>query len=288
MADNFEDARNEAEQMFTPQGELIQEETPTPVRENAPQEQNSTVPPEQQIPAEQPAVNNPLDIQIQQIMAENEQLKQANEELQKTITQQSEMQENKIEERVMPTLDFNALAFDDEETVAQKQAEYARQMAEYVKGDILKEIEPFVSRAKDGIQKDERERVFAMLEAMPDMKDIRSVAPQMDRIIENNKLLFSDDVPADDKYIAAYALAKGANIINNPPRDPSADELMEYYNKNPEFQQMIEKKRLEDIKNSQQVPPMSASSGAVNAALNIKEKPKTWEEASDRAKELFR
>ena len=288
MADNFEDARNEAEQMFTPQGELIQEETPTPVRENAPQEQNSTVPPEQQIPAEQPAVNNPIDIQIQQIMAENEQLKQANEELQKTITQQSEMQENKIEERVMPTLDFNALAFDDEETVAQKQAEYARQMAEYVKGDILKEIEPFVSRAKDGIQKDERERVFAMLEAMPDMKDIRSVAPQMDRIIENNKLLFSDDVPADDKYIAAYALAKGANIINNPPRDPSADELMEYYNKNPEFQQMIEKKRLEDIKNSQQVPPMSASSGAVNAALNIKEKPKTWEEASDRAKELFR
>lgn len=288
MADNFEDARNEAEQMFTPQGELIQEENPTPVQENAPQEQNSPVPPEQQIPAEQPTVNNPLDIQIQQIMAENEQLKQANEELQKTITQQSEMQENKIEERVMPTLDFNALAFDDEETVAQKQAEYARQMAEYVKGDILKEIEPFVSRAKDGIQKDERERVFAMLEAMPDMKDIRSVAPQMDRIIENNKLLFSDDVPADDKYIAAYALAKGANIINNPPRDPSADELMEYYNKNPEFQQMIEKKRLEDIKNSQQVPPMSASSGAVNAALNIKEKPKTWEEASDRAKELFR
>lgn len=288
MADNFEDARNEVEQMFMPQEELIQEENPTPVQENAPQEPNAPVPPEQQIPAEQPTVNNPLDIQIQQIMAENEQLKQANEELQKTITQQSEMQENKIEERIMPTLDFNALAFDDEETVAQKQAEYARQMAEYVKGDILKEIEPFVSRAKDGIQKDEKERVFAMLEAMPDMKDIRSVAPQMDRIIENNKLLFSDDVPADDKYIAAYALAKGANIINNPPQEPSADELMEYYNKNPEFQQMIEKKRLEDIKGSQQVPPMSASSGAVNAALNIKEKPKTWEEASDRAKELFR
>ena len=63
---------------------------------------------------------------------------------------------------------------------------------------------------------------------------------------------------------------------------------MEYYKNNPEFQQLVEKDRLNSIKQSQQVPAMSASNGAVNAALNIPEKPKTWEEASQRTRSMFR
>ena len=51
---------------------------------------------------------------------------------------------------------------------------------------------------------------------------------------------------------------------------------------------MIEKKRLDDIKQSQQVPAMSASNGAVNAALTIKEKPTTWDDASQRTRDMFR
>ena len=66
------------------------------------------------------------------------------------------------------------------------------------------------------------------------------------------------------------------------------EELMKYYDSNPEFQQMIEKKRLDDIKQSQQVPAMSASNGAVNAALTIKEKPTTWDDASQRTRDMFR
>ena len=62
---------------------------------------------------------------------------------------------------------------------------------------------------------------------------------------------------------------------------------MELYDKNPTFQELVEKKRLDAIKQSQQVPPFSASSGAVNAALNIKEKPKTFEEASERTRKMF-
>ena len=62
---------------------------------------------------------------------------------------------------------------------------------------------------------------------------------------------------------------------------------MELYDKNPTFQELVEKKRLDTIKQSQQVPPFSASSGAVNAALNIKEKPKTFEEASERTRRMF-
>lgn len=100
-------------------------------------------------------------------------------------------------------------------------------------------------------------------------------------------------MPIDEKYINAYAMAKGINSINNPPappeepKEPTVDELMELYNTNPAFQEMVEKQRLGVIKQSQQVPPFSASSGAVNAALNIKEKPQTLEEASRRTREMF-
>ena len=64
-------------------------------------------------------------------------------------------------------------------------------------------------------------------------------------------------------------------------------EYMELYNKYPEFPEMVERQRVEQLKDSQQVPPMSSSSGAMNAALNIKEKPKTFDEASERTRKMF-
>lgn len=97
----------------------------------------------------------------------------------------------------------------------------------------------------------------------------------------------------DEKYINAYMLMTGIDRIKNPPappepaKEPTAEELLQIYNNNPAFQELIEKQRLDTIKQSQQVPPMSASSGAVNAALNIKEKPQTLEEASKRSYEDF-
>ena len=59
------------------------------------------------------------------------------------------------------------------------------------------------------------------------------------------------------------------------------------YNNNPAFQELVEKQRIDTLKQSQQVPPFSASSGAVNAALNIKEEPKGWDDASKRTRAMF-
>ncbi len=238
--------------------------------------------------------NNEAQQQIQQLIAENEQLKRANTELQDTITQQSQTQQESIIEEAMemPALDMNALAFEDEETVRQIQQDYANKMRDYVMNGIKKEIEPAVEYARAGMRERERTDVINALKDVPELNGIEGMVPQLDAIIKANKALSSDDVPMDEKYITAYAIARGVNSINTPPpeppSDPTAYELMEYYNKNPEFQQLIEKKRLEDIKQSQQVPNMSASNGAVNAALNIQEKPKTWEEASERTRDLFR
>ncbi len=306
---NFEEASEQAQNMFAQDAEKQQAENPYIAEappEEAPQQE---VQPAESVPAAegngnqdsmQPDMNNaaPLDMgtqqmlqqqQIQQILAENQQLRSANEELQKTITQQSDAQEGKIEEMALPQLDLSDVAFDDEETLAQKQKVYAQKMADYVRQGIMSELAPYLDEAKRGIEQKEQEDTINFLEQMPQFKEIRGALPQINRIMEQNNNLFAPDAPYEDRIIAAYAIARGANAINTPPKAaPTTDELMAMYNANPEFQQMIEKQRIDALKDSQQVPVMSASSGLTNAALNIKGKPQTMDEASERARAMFR
>ena len=234
--------------------------------------------------------NEQNQAQLQQLTAENEQLRQANEELQDTITQQSQQQKEQIIENAMPELDMNALAFASPQEVERIKAEYAAKMRDYLMGDIRKEFEPAIEYAQEGIRERERANALNELRQIPELKDIDNLLPQIDKIIAGNK--YFENMPIDEQLINAYAMARGVNAMNTPPapkpEPPTAEQLMEYYNSNPEFQKMLEQQRLQEIKQSQQVPAMSASSGAVNAALNIQEKPKTWEDASQRTRDMFR
>lgn len=232
------------------------------------------------------------DSQLQQAQAMIEALKQQNQQLQGTIDEMSRQNTEKIMEDAIspPTLDINGLAFADEETVAAAQAKFAADMAAYNRRQIMGELAPAIEYAKAGMREKEKAEAISALSKIPELAGIDDMLPQLDRIIENNKWLQSEEMPMDEKYINAFAMAKGVNSINTPPpapKEPTAEELMELYNANPAFQEMIEKQRLEQIKQSQQVPQFSASSGAANAALNIKEKPQTLEEASKRTREMF-
>ena len=174
--------------------------------------------------------------------------------------------------------------------IAQAQAEFAQKMSEYNRQQIMKELAPTLEYAKKGMQEAERTETISALSQVPELQGINDMLPQLDRIISSNKWLQSDDMSLEEKYINAYAIARGVNAINTPPEPEKKltdDDLMKLYDENPTFQELIEKKRIDALKNSQQVPPFSASSGAVNAALNIKEKPKTFEEASERTRRMF-
>ena len=282
----FGDAPNPDEQQPTaPEGEPTQEQTAEPLPEQADTPIPENVPSAIDMNTQQMLQQR----QIQQILEENQQLRHTNEELQKTITQQSDEQEGKIEEMALPTLDLSNLAFDDAETIAQKQNIYAQLMADYVRQGVMSELAPYLAEAKQGMEHKQQESLLESLEQMPEFKEIRGSLPQINRIMEQNSNLFASDAPYEDKIIAAYAIARGANAINTPPKAaPTTDELMAMYNANPEFQQMVEKQRIDALKDSQQVPVMSASSGLTNAALNIKEKPQTMDEASERARAMFR
>lgn len=175
-----------------------------------------------------------------------------------------------------------------DEKIAENNAKADRLLRKLRQWQALND-EPALQYAKDGMREKEKREMLEAFKGVDELKGINDMLPQLDYIIEHNKWLANDDIPMDEKYLTAYMIANGVNSANTPPpSDPTAEELMKYYDSNPEFQQMIEKKRLDDIKQSQQVPAMSASNGAVNAALTIKEKPTTWDDASKRTRNMFR
>ena len=300
----FDDARQATEELFENDEQTV-EEIPAEVEET-PAEEAETIEQTEEVPAEEnevleEAVNTAeiaaqaaqeRDMQLQQALQDIEALRTQNEQMQGTIQELSKKnEENLIEEAMqMPTIDLNGLAFATEEEQAQALADYAQKMSEFVKGGVMQELSPFVEQAKAGMYEKEKADALSALSAVPELAGINDMLPQLERIISANKWLQSEDMPIDEKYINAYAIARGVNAINTPPEEPkelTSEELMELYDKNPTFQELVEKKRLDAIKQSQQVPPFSASSGAVNAALNIKEKPTTFEEASKRTRQMF-
>ena len=291
--DNFDEARQATEQMFEAPAETPVEETPveTPAEETPPN--NEQMLNEATNVAEQATqLAEQQNTELTKAMSENEQLRQQNEQLQRTISEMSQTKQEEIVEEAMamPTIDFNELAFADADTQSKAQQEYANAMAQFVRKGVMDELSPFVEQAKAGQREKEKSEAIATLSQMPELAGLNDMMPQIEHIISKNKWLQSDDIPIEEKIINAYAIARGVNSINTPPEQPKEltdDELMALYDKNPTFQELVEKKRIESLKNSQQVPPFSASSGAVNVALNIKEKPKSWDEASERTRSLF-
>ena len=307
---NFDEAIRATEEMFAQEQEqTIPEETP-PVEEQPPVATEEV--PTEEVVAEDPVVQETQatlndavqtaevaaqaaqerEMQIQQLMADMEALRTQNQQMQGTIEELSRKNEEHLIEQGMlpPELDIDGLAFADKDTQKAEMAKFAEALSAYNRQSILKELEPTLAFAKKGMQEAEKAEILTALSQVPELVGINDMLPQLDRIIASNRWLQSDDMSMDEKYINAYAIARGVNAINTPPEQPKEltdEELMELYDKNPTFQELIEKKRIEAIKNSQQVPPFSASSGAVNAALNIEEKPKTFEEASERTRKMF-
>jgi exonuclease VII small subunit len=299
---NFDEAMNATEEMFAnpPSAEeepIVEETVEPPVEEAAPPTEPT---PEDAVlddavnTAEVAAqVAQEKDTQLQQALQQIEALQAQNQQMQGAIEELSNKnEENLIEEAMQPpTLDINGLAFADEETIANELSAYAQKMSAYNRKEFEKEYEPVLEFAKKGMQEEEKARVLSDLSEAPELQGIKEMMPQIERIIANNKWLQSGDMPLDEKYVNAYAIARGVNAINTPPPEPqkelTSEELMQLYESNPAFQELVEKKRIDAIKNSQQVPPFSASSGAVNAALNIKEKPKTFDEAFARTSTMF-
>lgn len=288
----FEEAKTASENMFIENPEVV-EETPTETPTETPPATEETMLNEATNVAEQATqLAEQQNAELTKYATENEQLKARNEQLQKTISEMSQANKEEVVEEAMemPTIDYDELAFADPEVKKKAQQDYASAMAQYIKKDLEKEYSPFVEEAKASRAEKEKNETITALSQVPEFAGIDDMRPQIDHIIATNKWLQSEDMSMEEKIVNAYVMARGVNAVNTPPetkKELTPDELMELYDKNPTFQELIEKKRIESLKGSQQVPPFSASSGAVNVALNIKGEPKTMDEALDRTRNLF-
>ena len=318
MPNIFDEANKATEEMFTEQtnSEAIENQNPEENPENtsgSEETQTAEVSTEEAPASASPENANPeqtalgeaaqtaevaaqvaaeKDAELQQVKQQLEAERQRSAQLQGTVEELSRQNEQEVVEEALqpPELDISSLAFADEETVKAAQAKYAADLADYNRKAFMKEFAPVIEQANEAKYAKEKSEVIAALSQVPELKGIDGMLPQLDRIIANNKALSSNDIPMDEKYITAYAIAMGVNSMNTPPvqqKELTSEELMALYNNNPEFQEMVEKQRIEQVKQSQQVPPFSASSGAVNAALDIKEEPKGWDDASKRTRAMF-
>lgn len=243
------------------------------------------------------AIAQQKDAEVSQITQALEAEKQKSAQLENVIHEMNQQKEEQIIEEALvpPQLDLSALMFESPEAIAAAQAKYMNDMTEYNRKVMEKEYKPIREQAKRLEEHDILERMKSDLKGREDFEGFDSPEMQnrMRNIIEQNAFLKNSDLPIADKYINAYAIARGADAMYAPkpvpeqPKAPTVDELMAIYAENPDFRAAIEKKRIEELSHGQQVPPLTASSGAGNVALNIKEKPQTLGEARERAKSWF-
>lgn len=266
--------------------------TPAVTPEVTPETAPETTPATEETLAQSANVAEAAAQVAQSTNAENEQLRAELDAANARIEELSRQNEENIAKNVLtpPTLDMEALTFADAETQKAIIEEYNTKLAEFNRAQIMSELAPDIEFAKESRIAKERNDIIAGLGRTSEFSDIAAYAPQIENILKNNSAFSGDNLTTEEKVVNAYLIARGVNSINNPPaapKEPSTDELMAMYQNNPAFREAVEKQRLAEIKNSQQVPPFSASSGAVNAALDIKEKPKTLEEASALARLMF-
>ncbi len=226
-------------------------------------------------------MNNDIQALQGQIQQQNEVI----QHLQQTISEQNEVQEEEIEQSIMPDLDIDRLTFEDEDTRREIMDDYNNKLKTAIMSSVMKEMEPAIKMAEEAKKAREKNEVMAELSKIPDLEGIAGMVGQLDSIISRNPKMFSN-LDTDEQYLAAYAMARGVNDINTPKKEPTAQEIVDMLNNNSDALALLEKQRAEALKDSQQVPAMSASSG--NVALNIPDKPKTWEDARERVRSLFR
>lgn len=312
MPNEFDEAKNASAQLFEDDTQSVQngadntapptsdvqdsagsETSENAVSENAPEkgaQDNASYAAE--VAEKAATLASEKDNELKNALTALEEIKAQNENLQKVVdTLSKKNEENVVNDALkLPTLDINGLSFADEETQRAALEKFSSELAQYNRAKLLEELEPVLSKANELSYEKEKEQTLSELKSIPELEGISDMLPQLDRIIETNKFLSASDMPIEEKYITAYAIARGVDAMNTPKpeeKEMSADEFLNLYNTNPAFKELIEKKRIDELNQSQQVPPFSASSGAANAAPTIKEKPKTLEEASKASRTMF-
>ena len=183
MPNNFDEARTATEEMFADDSQLsledaVEQETvpqaeeTTETVEDVPTETTEQTTPENAVLDD--AVNTAeiaaqtaqqKDAELQQALQQIEALRQQNQEMQGTISELSAKNEQNLVEEALqpPTLDINGLAFADEATIAQAQAEFAQKMSEFNRKEFEKEYAPVLEYAQRALEESPKNSAIYIL-----------------------------------------------------------------------------------------------------------------------------
>lgn len=218
---------------------------------------------------------------------EIERLQSENEQLRNILDRINTDNEVQLTADSIGDFDFSQLAFmeDDERNAVMQN--FMNSISENAANKIFKDLKPLIERSQAAIQEQEENNIYDMMKSAPEFKDIDRYIPQIKKLINDNPVLRNGDFSTEEKIATAFLIAQGvekANADSKKPEKMTNEEFYKLYEENPEFQEFVRNKTIEKIKPNQQVPVFSASSGATNAALNIKESPKSFKEARELAK----
>lgn len=217
---------------------------------------------------------------FRQMQTENQQLKQS-------MTQQSQDTKAQLEDALEPpTLDIDGMMYDDDATRQRKQSEYNTAMFEYNRKKLMQEIQPMVDSYRQQQRDGEMQASIANLHNLPGVgnrfDDVAADIPQTIRSIP----ALANMAPNEAVPLAAL-IAKGRAATNAQAKTPeqTAEEIFA----NPEVMKLLELKRANQLRENQNIPPMSASQGAMSTApLNVTPKPETVQDAWSELETMLR
>lgn len=226
------------------------------------------------------SVLNLLIPAFRQMQNENAQLKQS-------LTQQSEATKTQLENALEPpTLDINGMMYDDDETRQRKQNEYNTAMLEYQRKMLMREMQPMMDSYRAQQQSQALQSAVDNLHAIPGVGGrFDDVAADIPQTIKSIPAL--SGMPPNEAVVLAALVAKGRAAANAPAKTPEqmADEVYS----NPEVMKLLELKRSQALAQNRNIPPMSASQGAMSAApVNVDHKPETVQDAWGELEQMLR
>lgn len=222
---------------------------------------------------------------------ETEKIRAENEQLKNLLKEISEERTEAVEREAVPEFDVEGLTFMDPEEQKKAFSDFARQIADYSRKSTLQAISPLIERSQNAIQSQEEQSVFDELRGTEEFKDIDSLTPQIRKIMENNSVLKNGDFTPEERIATAYLIAQGVENQNNKAKsnEPmSRDEFLKMIDDNPEYSQYLNERNVERLKQNENVPRFSATSGAGNVGINLKERPKSFSDARDFVKKYYK
>lgn len=215
------------------------------------------------------------------------QMQTENQQLRDSMAQQSQDTKAQLEDALEPpTLDIDGMMYDDDATRQRKQSEYNTAMFEYNRKKLMQEIQPMVDSYRQQQRDGEMQASIANLHNLPGVgnrfDDVAADIPQTIRSIP----ALANMAPNEAVPLAAL-IAKGRAATNAQAKTPeqTAEEIFA----NPEVMKLIELKRANQLRANQNIPPMSASQGAMSTApLNVTPKPATVQDAWSELETMLR